>query len=288
MFLIYAVVARGVSDPRVAPALLTGMAGAIFLQAALAIWERFALGQLQVSGGLGHQNTLGLMSHFVVLPFFSLLLVRSRGWMPPAVLVAGLIVEVLTGSRATVGLAGIAHAVIFAGSAIRQWSLRKAKVLLIGAVVFAVAAPVALVSFAQRGEANLESSNEERVALESAAASMLADHPWGVGANHFAFVANLSGYYQRAGVSWNSFGCASSQRLLVGRRRDWLSRLNCPVFSAAASGCCRARLQLALSWLMTGETSYLASVSRCSPFTLILLSNGYSLRLSLNTCWLLT
>jgi O-Antigen ligase len=205
MFLIYAVVSRGVADPRVAPALLTGMAAAIFIEAGFAVWERFGLGVLQASGSMEHQNTLGLMSHFVIFPFFALLLARRRGWLPPAVLLAGLVIEVLTGSRATVGLAGLGYTMIFVVSAVRRWSLRKATILLVGVITIAIALPVALASFAQRGEVNLESSNDERVALESAAAAMVADHPWGVGANHFAIAANLGGYYARAGVSWHSF-----------------------------------------------------------------------------------
>lgn len=35
---------------------------------------------------------------------------------------------------------------------------------------------------------------------------VIADHPLGVGANRFVTVANVGGYYQRAGVVWNSFG----------------------------------------------------------------------------------
>ena len=205
MFLVYAVVARACADPRVAPALLTGMAAALFVEAGVAIWERFGLGILQARGTADHQNTLGLMSHFVVFPFFALLLAKRRGWLPPAVLLAGLVIEVLTASRATLGLAGFGYAIIFIFSALRQWSSRKAAVLLIGVVAITVVMPLALWSFAQRGEANLDSSNGERVTLEAAAAAIVSDHPWGVGANHFVFTANLGGYFQRAGVSWTSY-----------------------------------------------------------------------------------
>jgi len=206
MFLIYAVVTRGTAaDPRVAPALLTGMAAGIFIEAGVAVWERFVLGILQARGTLEHQNTLGLMSHLVVLPFFALLLARRRGWMPPAVLAAGLAIEVLTASRATLGLAGVGYLMIFLASALRGWSARKAAVLCIGLAGIAIVTPMALSAFAQRGQASLESSDDERVALESAAAAMVSDHPWGVGANHFVFVANAHGYFERAGVLWNSY-----------------------------------------------------------------------------------
>jgi O-antigen ligase len=205
MFLLYAVVTRACADPRVPSALLTGMATALFVEAGVAVWERFGSGILQARGTLAHQNTLGLMSHFVVFPFFALLLTRRRGWLPPAVLLAGLVIEVLTASRATIGLAGLGYAILFFFSALRRWSSRKATVLLIGVAALAVVMPVALSSFALRGEANLVGSTEERVTLEEAAAAMVADHPWGVGANHFVVAANRGGYFQRAGLTWASY-----------------------------------------------------------------------------------
>jgi O-antigen ligase len=205
IFFVCAVVARGVAaDPRVAPAILGGMAAALFVQAGFAVWERFGLGILQASGTVDHQNELGIMSHLVVFPFFALLLAGRRGWLPPAVVVAGLVIETFTGSRATLGLAGFGYAIVFAISAFRRWSSRKAAVLLVAVAAVALLTPVALGAFAQRGDANLEASDNERIVLESAAAAMLADHPWGIGANHFAFAANIGGYYNRAGLGWAS------------------------------------------------------------------------------------
>ena len=43
MFLIYAVVARGATDPRIATAVLTGMAIGLFLQVPVMLWQRFIL-----------------------------------------------------------------------------------------------------------------------------------------------------------------------------------------------------------------------------------------------------
>ena len=51
MFLVYAAVTRGISaDPRVAPALLKGMAAGLVMEAGVAIWQRFGLGVLQPDG----------------------------------------------------------------------------------------------------------------------------------------------------------------------------------------------------------------------------------------------
>jgi hypothetical protein len=205
MFLLYAVISRACADSRVALALLTGMAGALIIQAAVAIWQRFGLGILQASGTLGHQNTLGLMSHFVVFPFFALLLAGQRGWLPLAALLAGIVIEILTASRATVGLACIGYMAVFGLSAARRWTSRKAAALLIAGVTVAVFLPFVLSSIERRGEAELQSSNGERVALETAASAMLADHPLGVGANEYVVAANVGGYYQRAGVAWTNY-----------------------------------------------------------------------------------
>jgi hypothetical protein len=205
MLLLYAAICRACADSRVAPALLTGMAAALTIQAAVAMYQRFGLHILQAGGTVGHQNTLGLMSHFVVFPLFALLLAGQRGWLPVAGLLAGGVIEVLTASRATLGLACVGYAAVFVLSTARRWTSRKGVTLLMAGVIAAVSLPFALSSIDRRGEAEMESSSNERVALETAAAAMLADHPWGVGANQFSIAANVDGYYQRAGVAWTSY-----------------------------------------------------------------------------------
>jgi len=206
MLLLYAVISRACADWRVALALLTGMTAALTIEAGVAIWQRFGQGILQASGTFEHQNTLGLMSHLVVFPFFALLLAGQRGWLPLSALLAGIVIELLTASRATLGLACFGYAAVFVLSAARRWTSRKATALLITGVMAAVSLPFALSAIDRRGQAELESSNTERVALETAAAAMLADHPFGVGTNQFVVAANVGGYYQRAGVAWTSYG----------------------------------------------------------------------------------
>jgi O-antigen ligase len=205
MFLVYAIVTRGAfADPRVAPAVMTGLAAALFMEAGLVIWQRVGLGLLQTPGTFIHQNILGLASHFIVLPFFALLLAGTRGWLPIAVALAGILVEVLTTSRATVGLAGLGYATVFILSVQRQWTSRKILVLSAAAVAVAVLTPLAVPAFQQRLTA-LESAQfenyDEREAFKTAAAMMLSDHPMGVGANNYVIAANVGGYNQRAGVA---------------------------------------------------------------------------------------
>jgi O-antigen ligase len=203
MFLVYATVARGVyADPRVAPALTKGMAVALIMEAVVVIMQRLLLGMLQTPGTFLHQNMLGVLTHFVVLPFFALYLAGRRGWLPSAVILAGVVVDILTVSRATIGLAGVGFATVFILSAVRQWTPRKARVLLFGLAMMTILVPAALVSLNQRANGNNEvASDSERAAYSAGAAMMFADHPMGVGPNHFTLIANLGGYYSMAGVA---------------------------------------------------------------------------------------
>jgi O-antigen ligase len=204
MFLVYGVVARGLADPRVAPSLLKGLAVGLFIEAGATVWQRFVLGILEAGGTLGHHNLLGMISHFIIFPFFALMLVGQRSWLPTAVTLAGVVIQVLTTSRATIGLGAVAYSSVFLLSSLRKWTPRKAMVLGIAIATAAVLVPLSLFAIAARGDAALGSSDEERVVLETAASMIVSDHPWGVGANHYVLVAMLDGYNQRAKVNWTS------------------------------------------------------------------------------------
>ena len=205
MFLLYAVIVRACANPIVPNALLKGMGAGLLLQAPIVLWQRFALGMLQSDGIIGHQNELGIVSHFVVFPFFALLLTGRAGRLPVVIFLAGVIVELMTTSRGTIGLAAVGYILVFALSATRGWTSRKSRLLLTFVIAAAVVAPVAISAFAQRGSSQMEASDSARVDLERAASMMLSDHPLGVGADNFVLAANTEGYYQRAGVIWNAF-----------------------------------------------------------------------------------
>jgi O-antigen ligase len=209
VFFVYLVISKAcVADARVTPSLLKGLAMGLFLAAAEAAWERFVLGLLQTPGGFAHQNFLGLISHFIVFPFFALLLVNSRSKLSWLVSITGAVVAVLTTSRATVAFAGLGFATVFALSALRKWTSQKARVAVIGAAALLAIVPLFLSSFESRFGANVEASflgtDEERVQLSTAASMMLADHPMGVGANHYVVVANTGGYNASVGLTWTS------------------------------------------------------------------------------------
>ena len=212
IFFFYAVVTKAcAADERVVAALLKGIAFGMFLAAGQAIWERFGAGVLQTAGGFPHRNFLGMISHFIVYPFFALLLAGERSWLPLAVSLAGAIVAILTTSRATVGLAGVGYLAVFAISALRGWTPRKSMVALATLLAVLALSPLFFSSFEQRfGTADVQTSflesDETRVLMENAASLMLADHPMGVGANHYVSAANTLGYNQESGLSWANYG----------------------------------------------------------------------------------
>jgi len=205
MFLVYAAVTRGVgADPRVAPALMKGMAAGLIMEAAVAIWQRFGLDVLQVVGTYSAQNQLGLISHFIIFPFFALLLTGPRGWLPPVVILSGIVIEALTVSRATLGIGGLGFATVMTISAVRQWTSRKMLVLLIGLGMTAISAPLVLSSFAQRETVDSTAASDlSRESFERAGAMILSDYPLGIGSNQFLTIANVGGYYEKAGVPGN-------------------------------------------------------------------------------------
>ena len=149
---------------------------------------------------------LGVMSHFVVFPFFALLLAGQRGWLSTITPLGGAIVWILTASRATIGLGGIGLALMFAISALRKWTAQKARVLLFGAMALAVLVPAAMSSLNTRfaDGVPLDDVYDERLVLKNVAANILADNPMGIGANNFTVVANTREYYNQAGLSWMS------------------------------------------------------------------------------------
>lgn len=203
MFLVYATVVRACEDPRVAPSILDGMGIGLCLEAVVAIWERFGQGVLQTGATFGHQNLLGMVSHFVAFPFFALLLSGQKGRWPALVLFSGVIVAVLTTSRATAGLATLGYSMLFIMSALRGWTSRKAKVAMAGAAAVALLVPLAVLSFDSRFAKQVSSENyDERAAFTHAAEMILSDHPLGTGANTYVVVANAQGYNDRAGVAY--------------------------------------------------------------------------------------
>jgi hypothetical protein len=209
MFFLFLVVFRGVcTDEEALPSLLKGIAAGVILEGGVCLWQKLIIGVVQTPGTYIHQNLLGIVMHFSVLPFFAILLKGNRGWLPGLVVLVGLLVDVLTTSRGTVGLVAVGVVAIFALSAFRVWTRRKSAIMVLGLFAMGLYLPVAIWTFEQRfvsGDETL-SEDEMRVRYKEVAQVMLSDHPMGVGANHFTFIGNVSGYFGAIGGVLTTYG----------------------------------------------------------------------------------
>jgi hypothetical protein len=201
--LMFLAIARVAANVKGAPvALIAGLGVGFIYEAGLAL-SQYASGTARPGGNLGHSNFLGMASHFVVFPAVALLLGTRRFFWPSVVVFAGLIASVVGESRATMGLlfAGVLLTVLF--SLVHKSTSRKTAFGGAAALIMLIALPVMTWSASQRPQEALESSDLQREAMKRAAAMILADHPFGVGADQYVIVANVGGYSQRAGVAWN-------------------------------------------------------------------------------------
>lgn len=203
-------VAISCHDPRTPRAILLGLAIGVAVQALMSTGERFA-GAIQSAGTFGHQNQLGMMTHFVTFPTLAMLLSSRQGRWPWLGLIASMAVVILTASRATIGLAAIGCVLLLALSIARRSTPRKTSIAIAGIALLTIAAPLAMITLNDRFERTDQSGGyDERAAFERAAMSMAKDHPFGVGANNYVVVANTQGYSARAGVATVS-GSLSAQ-----------------------------------------------------------------------------
>ena len=199
IYLVYAVVARVCEDPERTVCILKCLALGLCFQGAIVFWQRFVLHFLHVTGSYPHQNTLGLVTHFAVFPFFALLLAGRREWQVAAIPAIGFIIDIITASRASLGLAAGGLSVMYLLSTFRQWTARKAMLLGAGLLVVALLTPLAYRQFELRINA-MGDPSYGRSELNDAAALVVSENPFGIGANNFVVVANLRHYYDRAFV----------------------------------------------------------------------------------------
>jgi O-antigen ligase len=203
VLLVFLAVAGVCAEERGPATVIAGMVVGLSIQAGYVLFER-ASGAVQASGTMGHQNLLGMVTHFVLFPALALLLTGGRHRMALLGVIASAVVIIGGASRATIGFAGGGVIILMILSMARNFTGKKARIAGIGIVLFAIAAPLAYLSLAERFESKpLVGGNEEREAFERAANMIWADHPMGVGANEYVIVSNTEGYSARAGVIWN-------------------------------------------------------------------------------------
>ncbi|MCH8614660.1 O-antigen ligase family protein [Sphingomonas sp. SM33] len=202
--LVYYAVSRAATADREVPLnLLTGLITGLSIQAVVVVQQHFS-GTVQAGGWFGHQNLLGMATHFIVYPAFAAFLGGYYVRRTALCVVAAFVVAWAGGSRATIGLMCVG---LFATMVLSCWhrtSSRKMAVAGAGALGIALAVPILIAAIDRRSEVAREHSNDERDTMKAAASMIVADYPLGIGANRFVAVANVGGYYPRAGVTWTS------------------------------------------------------------------------------------
>ena len=202
--LVYLAVSRATAqDDRVPVAILAGLSIGVFVNCFVAV-RQFLGGDIQAGGRMGHQNLLGMMTHFAVMPAFALLLGGHRTKLAALIVAAGAVIAIVGGSRATIGLYGIGLVLTTALSMRNRMTGRKSAFAALAVVALVLAAPLMLWAVDRRSEGARVSSNQERVAFINAATMMIKDNPLGIGGNQYVLVANIGGYSARAGVAWNA------------------------------------------------------------------------------------
>jgi O-antigen ligase len=190
------------ADTRTAIALVGGLGTGLILEAGYVAYQ-YKAGVARPGGTFGTSNFMGLTIDFVVYPALALMLGTRRTLWPIATVIAGLIVAVLGASRATLGLCIIGIILTILLSIVRRSTPRKFGFAGGLALLLIASTPVVLWAASRRSAEVLASSDAERNAMKEAAAMIIAEHPFGVGANQYVVVANTGGYSQRAGVAWN-------------------------------------------------------------------------------------
>lgn len=201
--LIYIAASRLSGDPASMRALIGGMIFGLGCNAAAAVVQHLR-GIHQAPGLFGHQNTTGMIAHYVSLPAAALFVAdRRTGW---ALLGTGAAaaVAVLGASRATVGLEAAGLALLIVLVVIFRPNARARALLGIGLAGLIVMAPLAYKALAPRIAEAEATTYDEREAFKNVARDMLHDHPGGIGANHYVIVANVQGYSARNRVAATS------------------------------------------------------------------------------------
>ena len=137
-------------------------------------WRRPCAG-----GTLGHRNILGLTSHFAVMPAFALLLAGRRNLSAIAVVIAGAVIALTGGGRATIGLFGIGVVITAILSIRHKVTGRKSMMTGVAVALLILSAPAMMWAVGRRSLEARISSDDERAAMTSAARMIIADHPVG-------------------------------------------------------------------------------------------------------------
>jgi hypothetical protein len=259
LYYVFAVVATGFHELDAVRACLSGMAVGLALQAPIVLFQKYVAGSERPEGTLGHSNTAAMVANLVT-PVAASLLLSKRATPSAYLMIAGTaLCELLGQSRAGLVYGGLGIALAMALSLARDFTAQKLRRLACFAAVMAVPAAIYVPTTLARFEKARDLPWITRLHLLEAARRMIADHPWGVGANMYTWVMNQDGYALPAGImgdarAWpvhNSyyliagelgwFGLAAFALLLVtalatAGRSAWVRGLRGDIGSGAVAG----------------------------------------------------
>ena len=224
-YLLFLAVARAGGSLPVALALLRGMAAGAFYEFYLVMQQRYSV--YQSPGSFAHQNSLGMAMNLCLVTVVALLLARRSDWLVTLAPGVGLIVVLLTRSRGALIFLSVGVGLVFVLSSLRRFTGRKALVAVLGATLAAGVLSWSARRVVERFERAPAASMDTRRQFEEAAAMMLRDHPWGVGANHFSWSMRHGGYADRAGLTYGD-------RVATVHNLYWLTAAELGWFGLAA------------------------------------------------------
>jgi O-Antigen ligase len=222
VLIFFAVMRATMTVEQVPLALFTGLVAGLATQG-VAVAIEFAGGARQAGGWFGHQNLLGMATHFVVFPAFALFLGGHYQIRAGIAVASAVVIAFAGGSRATIGLIGLG---LFATLVLSIWHKstgRKIAIAAAATIGMLAASPILLSAIDRRSDVERESSSDIRVKMMNAASQILADYPFGVGPNRYVVVVNTEGYSSRNKVEWTSAAApVHNTYYLVAAEMGWL------------------------------------------------------------------
>ncbi len=199
VYFAFTVIAHAVEHEEIGPSVLQGLCFGVCYATYLALYQRYVGGYFQTPGPFGHQNGLALSGNMIFPAALALVMAGQGGKLAPLTVAAAALGTVLSLSRGGMVMYVGATGMVLAGSMLRGITTRKLVVVasLLGGTVLLAAK--SLDSIVDRFTNAPEASSHAREEFERVAATMLHDHTFGVGLNHFSH-ASAMGYGDAAGL----------------------------------------------------------------------------------------
>lgn len=222
LYLFVAVLARAFEDWRLASTWLKGLAWGAVYALLIGLEQRYLGHQHQIASTFPHQNTLGMAVCLIAPVIVAILLAGQGGKTAWASLGAMSVLLVLALSRGALLAFLLGTGIVYAGSLLRGVTPRKLVTGGAALAAFAVVLVKAAGTIVERFIMAPKESSQIRASFESISASMLRDHPFGIGINQFSWVLEHSAYSRdlppndKAGIVHNLYWLTAAELGFAG------------------------------------------------------------------------